>query len=121
MDVRIQFDAEGWLACLVLVVVSDVLFFGTLGRRIYPATLEIDWRYAPPAYAIIALVLSSVRVTSGRPVLCGALIGFAIYGVFNSTELAIRSDWRDGVAPYVDLAYGTTLCAAVVGANHRLH
>lgn len=121
MDVRLRFDAASWLVSLAVVLVSDVLFFGSLGRRVYPTTLDIDWRFAPPAYLIISLVLSSIHVEPGHsPALCGALVGFAIYGVFNSTELAIRSDWRNSAAPYVDVAYGTVLCSVGMEVVHRL-
>jgi uncharacterized membrane protein len=118
MQLEIEFSAAKWLGCTIVILLCDLVFFGLAGKRAYP-TVDVDWRYAIPAYLLISLCLSSIGVTSGEsPALCGALVGLVIYGVFNSTEAAIRPDWRKGVTPFVDLTYGTALCTAVVSLNH---
>lgn len=118
MQLDIRFSAAKWAGCTVVILLCDLFFFGLFGKRFYPA-LDVDLRYAVPAYLFLSLSLSTINVTSGEsPPLCGALVGLVIYGVFNSTEAAIRPDWRKSVTPLVDMLYGTALCALVVSLNH---
>lgn len=109
-----------WVTCLVAVIACDALVFSAVGARVYPA-LEVDWRYAVLAYAVLAGALSSIVVPTPRSApLVGGLVGAVVYGVFNGTEMAIRPDWRRVKTPLFDTLYGTVLCAGVATLNQRL-
>lgn len=118
MQLDIEFSFIRWVGCTIVILLCDLLFFGLVGKRAYP-DLDIDMRYAIPAYLFLSLCISSINVEPDEsPVLCGALVGLIIYGIFNSTEAAIRLDWRKSLTPLIDMTYGVALSALVVKINH---
>ena len=111
MRIDISFDLTKFLITLVVIVVTDAVYFYTLGSSIYPDGMSLSIPHAAVAYLVIAFGLSSFRPGTGvSPAQVGALFGFIVYGAFNSVEMAIRSDWRGPVAA-IDWLYGTCLCS----------
>lgn len=97
----------------------DAAWFSLAGRAVYPPAVRTHPRlvYASVAWLSLALAISSVKTKSPRTrTLYGAVVGALCYSVFNSTEAAIRSDWRGWVS-VIDTLWGTTACAVAAFAS----
>lgn len=95
--------------CLILL---DAMWFKLSSRlHVYPqsALEELELHYGLIAWGAMALAISTLKTRSDA-LRFGAAVGCLSYAVFNSTELALRKDWRSSVAIY-DLAWGTFACA----------
>lgn len=111
MRIDVSFDLTRFFITLAVIVVTDAVYFYTVGSSTYPDGISISIPHAAIAYLIMAFGLSILQPSGGvSPVQVGALFGFIVYGVFNTVEMAIRSDWRGPVA-VIDWIYGTCLCS----------
>ena len=111
MQVRISLRWQRLLLCAVLAALTDAVVL-THARPLYPR-VSFRYEYAPLAYAMVGLAVSSVCAQGPKGAASvGALLGFVIYGTFNATQLCIRTDWSLGTAAW-DTLYGTVLFSAL--------
>ena len=114
MNVTVRLSAARSVAAFIFIIAIDAVVLPVARHlNIYPR-VSLVIPYALIAYAILALALGSLE--TDKPAFAGAVVGFAVYGVFNGTELALRSDWRRWQTPLFDVVYGTTICAAASAA-----
>ena len=106
-DIRTNF-------AIALLILFDFIWFSVSFTRIYPQLPDAKVKFAIGAWILIALSIGCGRPVSHEEALIyGATLGAIIYGVFNSTEAAIRSDWRKIQIIVSDIIWGTLLCAFV--------
>jgi uncharacterized membrane protein len=110
----------------------DLTWLGVVARGFYRAQMghlmraDAQWGPALLFYAIYvaAIIVLCVRPglereSLGRAVAMGALFGLAAYAAFDLTSLALLKDFPLAGA-VVDLAWGTTVTAAVSGASYAM-
>tara|TARA_B100000482_G_scaffold192459_1_gene180861 strand:- start:5019 stop:5471 length:453 start_codon:yes stop_codon:yes gene_type:complete len=96
------------IACLIIF---DFLWFSFSLKRIYPK-LDTDIRYAVFSWILIGLAVSAGKYTSVQEaIVYGSSLGLLIYGVFNSTEAALRKDWRNPQIYISDTLWGIFICS----------
>jgi len=106
----------------------DLMWLGVIARGFYRRHLgymmrpDVQWVPAVLFYLIyvaalvVFVVIPAVEKQSlARALLLGAFFGLAAYAAYDLTSLALIRDYPL-VAALVDLAWGTTLSAAVSGA-----
>lgn len=84
---------------------------------LFPAAIPV---YFIMAFLVVGFVLPRFTQTSslGQVALWGALMGFAVYGVYDLTNLAILKNYPLPFA-IVDMAWGTFAFAAVSVITHK--
>ncbi len=117
MQVGIRLRWQRLLLCALLAALIDAVVL-PLARPMYPV-VSFRYEYAPLAYGMVGLAVSSVSAARGAASV-GAALGFVIYGVFNATQLCINGDWSLGTAAW-DTAYGTVMFAALAYATRGVH
>jgi len=122
-----KWSAQCWLIAFVIVLGLDAIWLSVMGPRAYaPAfrkitksrSIHFSIAYGFIAWALLAgaVVHCSWRNTA-KSAFYGAMAGFVIYGVYNSTMLATLSEYPMSLA-VVDTLWGTfalsvaaTLCS----------
>lgn len=115
------------LVCVILFFIMDVFYLSLLSYR-YVSMLAkvqngkmpvINWSFAIMSYMVLAIVLSTVvfpyitilQEMGYSPISSaffgGFLIGFAIYGVYNTTVLSVFKDYSVVLAS-IDTIWGST-------------
>lgn len=110
----------------------DLTWLGVVAKGFYKAQMghlmrpDTQWLPAVLFYLIYvaAIIVLCVkpgleRESMGRAVAMGAVFGLAAYAAFDLTSLALLKDFPLKVA-LVDLAWGTSLTAAVSGASYAI-
>lgn len=90
---------------LYLYFVTDV--FKVMIRNIQNKELSVNLYGAIIAYIILTLVLYFLILRDKQPVWKAALLGFAIYGVYDATNFATISGW-DYKFAIIDTLWGIT-------------
>jgi uncharacterized membrane protein len=81
-------------------------------------------RYVPAAlvYLIMSLAVTYLAILSSKTmkesVQKGAMVGLAMYGVYDLTNLATLDAWTTRMA-IQDIAWGTFLCAVTAGIGYK--
>lgn len=126
--------------CFVLFIIIDFIWLGLVANSYYMSALshlleeekfsESPLRIAAALFTYLLLIFSVVfvayplsRSSKKSPFLCGAFVGFIIYGVYEGTNLATLNDWPP-LLLIIDSLWGAFLCAtltkAVSFADERL-
>lgn len=113
-----------YLAAITCFLLFDGIWLSSttpwLYRPVINAVSKHDasfrWLGAIVAWKLLAFILVVHRLayptTLSRAWLGGALLGLAIYGVFNGTNYAIFPEWTAKVSIY-DTLWGVTVCGLV--------
>ena len=105
------------VVALLLIVAFDAIWL-TIMKNQYKSVITnvsgsntgIRYQYAIVSWIIIASALAVQLPNSVYESMAyGALAGFVMYGVFNTVNASIFSDWNIGVVLY-DTAWGTFNC-----------
>jgi uncharacterized membrane protein len=81
-------------------------------------------RYVPAAlvYLIMSLAVTYLAILSSKTmqesVQKGAMVGLAMYGVYDLTNLATLDAWTPRMA-IQDIAWGTFLCSVTAGIGYK--
>jgi uncharacterized membrane protein len=115
--------AIAYLATLVLFVVADMIWLGTMVNRFYRPALGdmlLTGVNLPPAFVFYAVYPLGVMIFAivpalrdgliGTAVLNGALFGFFTYATYNLTNYATLRGWPLQVT-IADMGWGTALGA----------
>lgn len=125
-----------WLAqyaiAVAVFVVLDVLWLGTVARRLYEQRLGHLLAPSPNVAAAVvfyAIFLAGLvffvihpAVDDGswaRALATGGFFGLVTYATWDLTNLAVLRDFPSAIVP-VDLAWGTVLAAAVSGSTYAV-
>ena len=121
---------------LVSFLVLDIAWIGIIMKkfnlnqladigRIENGQFDVLFRAAIPVYFLMAFLVAGFvlpRFNSassiGQVALWGALMGFAVYGVYDLTNLAILKNYPIRFA-IVDMTWGTFSFAAVTVITHK--
>ena len=119
MQVRLEnVTLARFLTVLIVLLANDGLWFRYSLHRVYTQIdrSQVRLRYGVGAWCLLALAISAAASTKTRKeaLSWGAAVGLVCYGVFNSTELAIRSDWTVRTA-LADTLWGIFSCCAAAG------
>jgi len=82
-------------------------------------------RYVPAAlvYLIMPIAVTYLAIVPSKTiqesVQKGALVGLAMYGVYDLTNLATFDNWTTRMA-LQDMAWGTFLCSVTAGIGYKL-
>ncbi|MCL4078263.1 DUF2177 family protein [Coriobacteriia bacterium Es71-Z0120] len=119
-----------YVVSLLALLGIDLVWLTTMGNRFYRRQLGPLMSDSPNLgvallfyliYVVGALVLVVMPAADagslGKAVLGGALLGFVAYGTYDITNLATIPGWPAVIA-VVDLAWGTTLTAAVSAVGY---
>lgn len=90
---------------IYLYFVTDV--FKVMIKNIQNRELSVNLYGAIIAYIILTLVLYFLILRDKQPVWKAALLGFAIYGVYDATNIATISGW-DYKFAIIDTLWGIT-------------
>jgi uncharacterized membrane protein len=129
MEVATMTYATGYLATLVVFLIADMVWLGTMVDRIYrPALGDIlaaSVNFPPaivfyliyPVGLLIFAVLPALKTGSvATAAVYGALFGFFTYATYDLSNYATLRNWTLTVT-VIDIAWGTVLgaMAAAVG------
>jgi len=119
-----------YVATIVTFLALDFAWLGAVARRFYKTEMgplmreEIQWLPAMAFYVLfVAAILVFVvapgveRGSLGRTAWTGALFGLVTYATYDLTNLAVLRGFGPRLA-FVDMAWGTVLCAAVAMAGY---
>lgn len=116
-----------YLAALAIFLALDMLWLLVLARNFYQQQIGQYMRPDPNLYAAGAFYLLFIAgllyfaILPGahaplRAALRGAFFGLLTYATYDLTNLATMRDWPL-LLTFVDLLWGSTLCALVAGAT----
>lgn len=121
-----------YLATTAVFLAVDLLWVGMVANPFYQARLgsflapEVKWGAALLFYLLFVvgiLVFAALPAlatgSAAKAALLGALLGLVAYAAFDLTCLALFRDFPLAVA-VVDLAWGTTVSAAVAAAAYGI-
>ena len=107
-----------YLVSLIVLLCLDSIYFklatnthNVVFKNIKPKNIRIP--SALISWSLLAITVTILNPRNKRQSLIyGAVAGFLIYGVYNSTNYATIKDWTLNMSFY-DTAWGTFLCAMV--------
>ena len=105
------------LGIVLLVVDSGYLYlvkdtFAKLIKRVQNSEMQINLVYAGLCYMFLVVALYYFIIRRNAPILDAFILGACIYGVFETTNLAIIKKW-DPVIAAIDVIWGGTLFVIV--------
>lgn len=119
------------LVSIGILIAAESLYFGVVGKHVWRSQLaEINGsagstsiaRMAGSGAAVYILLLAAIMVfvvwnasTPTMAMVWGALLGAAVYGVFNFTNFALFPGYR-GTTVAIDTLWGILLCSVISGA-----
>lgn len=125
-------DLQLYLLTIPVFFALDLLWLGVVAKPFYRRHLahllrpSVNWPAALLFYAvyIVGILLFAVKPalaaqSPAQAALWGGLFGFFTYATYDLTNLATLKDWPRAVV-WVDIAWGTTLCALVASASYLI-
>ena len=105
------------LGIVLLVVDSGYLYlvkdtFAKLIKSVQNSEMQINLVYAGLCYMFLVVALYYFIIRRNAPILDAFILGACIYGVFETTNLAIIKKW-DPVIALIDVIWGGTLFVIV--------
>ena len=105
------------LGIVLLVVDSGYLYlvkdtFSKLIAKVQNSEMQINLVYAGLCYMFLVVALYYFIIRRNAPILDAFILGACIYGVFETTNLAIIKKW-DPVIALIDVIWGGTLFVIV--------
>ena len=118
---------RGLIALFVLLGGDAIWFF--LTKKYYSNVIKSIQGGSTPYYrlrfGLIAWILLCSAIAVQQPkkdkqaIVYGALVGLVVYGIFNSTNMAIFKQWT-GTIGAIDTAWGVTICLFSAWVTYRL-
>lgn len=121
---------------LILFCILDLIWLGHIGKPLYlkhiGQMLLLDGQTITPrplatvlVYFIFAIMIWFIVLPLANYKILhsfyyGALVGFVVYGIYDTTNLAVFKDWTTTIA-LVDWLWGTILCSMTSGFCAYLH
>ncbi len=111
----------------ILMLVLDFLFlsimsptFNQLVQKIQGAPLQLQYRGVIPCYLFLIFALNYFILIPHKSVLDAFLLGFCIYGVYETTNYATLKDWPLRTV-IIDTLWGGTLFALITWITYRIN
>ncbi len=129
-DTRLAAGSFGlaWLAAFAAMIVLDGIWLGLVAKGMYQR--EMGSLMADPVrlvpivafyllfpIALVYLTLFSAPSGWGEAIVRGAVLGFAAYGAYDLTNMAVVRDWPIRLS-LIDWAWGCVICAASAAAGY---
>ena len=121
-----------YLLTTVVFVVIDLIWLGFISKNLYKNYLghlmapNVNWAAAGIFYLLFIAGLiffvidpALVRGSIVYAIAAGGFFGLITYGTYDLTNLATIKNWPLNIT-FIDLAWGTILCASVSGVTFLL-
>ena len=121
-----KLDYKKIIASIVSIAVLDFIFlftmsgrFRVLVKKVQGSDMKVNYISALICYIILIFVYNYFILAENKGVFDSFLLGLAIYGVYETTTLAIIKDWDWRIA-IVDTLWGGVLFALTTFIIQRL-
>ena len=100
----------------VIMILVDLLYLSTFGKNIFVPMIssiqkekvQFRWYAAILCYILLVFGLDYFIISQKRPLIDAFVLGVCIYGVYETTNMAIFKDW-DYKIGFIDMAWGGIL------------
>jgi uncharacterized membrane protein len=108
-----------YLIILTLVLLLDFCYLSLIQntmlktiKKIQNKPLKINWMYLILCYLIISFVIYYFVIKERKGILYSFILGFCIYGIYETTNMTIFTNWNKNIV-YIDTLWGGILFSLV--------
>ena len=104
---------------LILVLILDFCYLSLIKntmlktiKRIQNKPLKINWLYLILCYLVVSFVIYYFVIKERKSILYSFILGFCIYGIYETSNMAIFTNWNKNVV-IIDTIWGGILFSLV--------
>lgn len=108
-----------YLVILILVLLIDLCYLSIVQstmlkviKNIQNKPLKIKWTYFILCYLIISFTIYYFVIKERKSILYSFILGFCIYGIYETTNMTILTNWKQNVV-ILDTIWGGVLFSLV--------
>ena len=123
---QIKEDVKNLILIAIIILLLDAIylslitgFFSSMIKDIQKTDMKVKAFPAAIAYLILTIVLYFVILRDNQPIWKASLLGLAIYGVYDATNMATISGWNPKFA-MIDTLWGVVCFTSTTAIYYRL-
>ena len=123
---QIKEDVKNLILIAIIILLLDAIylslitgFFSSMIKDIQKTDMKVKGFPAAIAYLILTIVLYFVILRDNQPIWKASLLGLAIYGVYDATNMATISGWNPKFA-MIDTLWGVVCFTSTTATYYYL-